>query len=183
MLRPRTEAGRHDDWDRVPIAMGARWPSGANSAFPASGEISPVRRECPRVVLPLAAMTADLSRLPIRAWCSGPQPQGAARRWSTDLVPPPARLSAFAHCTIPPDRGSPEFGSNPSQVLRKAQLGTRLVMDPFSLLLASLLLGITLFAASRAAGRAGTGSSGRNTGASALIRTTMSSSLSSPSPT
>ena len=66
----------------VPIAMGARWPSGANSAFPDSGEISPVRRECPRAVLPLAAMTADLSRLPIRAWCSGPQPQGA----STPLV-------------------------------------------------------------------------------------------------
>src|SRR5262245_29686385 len=53
-----------------------------------------------------------------------------------------------AQCTIPPQRGSPEPSSNPSLVLVELQPGNPLAMDPFSLLLASLLLGISLFAAS-----------------------------------
>src|SRR5215475_20554 len=52
-----------------------------------------------------------------------------------------------AQCTIPPQRGSPEPSSNPSLVLVELQPGNPLAMDPFSSLLASLLLGISLFAA------------------------------------
>jgi len=181
MPRPRMEAGRHDHCDRVPLAICARWPSGANSAFPDSGEISPLRWDCSRAMLPIAARTSEFvaaadpdltfaspqrdgvrnarGRAPLRACARHGSLRSQRAVCSVHRLIAGAAQTGFGspyglcgmvrgQCTIPPRRGSPKPGSTPSLVLVELQPGNLLTMHPFSLLLGSLLLGISLFAAS-----------------------------------
>jgi hypothetical protein len=58
------EPGWQGNWERVPAAVRARWPSGMNCAFPNSGEIWRSGQAARRPACPAAAMTAATRACP-----------------------------------------------------------------------------------------------------------------------